>query len=346
MLTESRRELLVACVDARRPVGDYNLSMKQTRILRCLGGYIPANDPDVEAALEYAITKERIGRITIASHTDCGAACACMQKNQAVPHVLNYLKDLDPLREKIKQRFPDDERMQMREMERLIAHESLNNLRSYECVRKAEKEDGLVLRTWLVDVASGQPHDTTDPAHKPVTTPEFPPHEPQMIYFSNMDPRAPVASIGINKGQSLIVRNFSGLVPPGKEHVAAALEFAVKAKGIRKIVVGIEENCAAVQALVNPTEDVPMVARHLAPLRQDAAVVRRTHTGDVEAQKREIAKRLLAASLKNLRGYDAVQQTPGITLEAWLVDSDGKKTHIEENVNPAIRPQTKGFRLG
>lgn len=345
MKTEPDFELLVGCVDARRPIGDYKLTIKNTRILRSIGAYIPAGDPDIEAALEYAINHDKISRITVASHTDCGAACACMQQNEAVPEVLHYLKPLNDFRKKIQDRFPTQPETQLREMELAITRESLKNLRSYPCVAEAEALGKLSLRGWLVDISNSEQHDVTNPGVVPVTTTKFPPHEPKMLLFSHMDPHAPVASLGIEKGQSLIVRNFSAFVPPGKESIAATLEFALKAKGIKKIVVSIDENSAAVDASLQLEKQSPSIARYLEPLKTDIAAAQRMHTGDTEAKKREIAKRILATSMKNLRDYKAVRETPDVTIEAWLVDSEGKKTQFEEKMNPAVRPAKEGSRF-
>ncbi|MBY0407710.1 MAG: carbonic anhydrase, partial [Rickettsiales bacterium] len=197
-----RKELYIGCIDARRPLGDLNLDIGDTYVLRTIGAYVPRNDPEMERALNFAINTGNIGRITVAAHADCGAACACMDQNKAVPHVLESLKGLDAVRKTI---TTTNRNQSLRELEVKIAQESLQNLMTYECVKKAVKEGKLELRGWLVDISNGHQHDVTAAKDAPFLGDKFPPHNPKRIVFSDMDPRFSVRKLGIENGESFIV---------------------------------------------------------------------------------------------------------------------------------------------
>lgn len=323
----AKTELYYGCVDARRPLGDLGMAIADMHVLRGIAAYIPPGDPAIAASLERAL-KEGITRITVSGHTDCGGACACVEHNKTLPSVMHSLAALNTVRDGVEKRYPHDKTARLRHMECAIVHESLRNLRSYECVRKAEEKGALTLRGIIIDIATGQQHDITHTHDAPNTTTEFPPHNPGMILFSGMDPSGPAATLGINKGDSLIVRNFGALIKTRDPKTAAELEFAVNAKGVKKIAIALEDDSVLVATALDDAAQTPAFRQYIAPLKNDIAAVRAAHPGDIEAQRQALSQRILEQGLANLRSYAAVSQAENLTLEAWQVHGPSGRKDI------------------
>lgn len=340
-------DLYIGCVDARRPLGDFGMNISDMHVLRSIAAYLPANDPDVEAALQRAI-KDGVKRITVAGHTDCGGVCACADRNTAVPAVLNSLETLAGVRDRMEKAHPKDKTARLRHMECAVVHETMKNLRSYACVREAEAKGELNLRGWLIDIANGKQHDITHSDAAPDTTKEFPAHNPHMLLLSGMDPSAPVATLGINKGDSLIVRNYGAFIKNRDPRTAAVLEFAVNAKGVKKIALALEEDSKFINACLDEKLQTPAFRQYIAPIARDIQVIRATHPDDLDAQKKLLEKRVIEVSLTNLRSYAPVGMAKHLEIEVWRVNKAGGKT-IESTLqigSPEGEKKVAGARRG
>lgn len=299
-MKREHRELYIGCIDARRPLGELNVAMGNTYVLRTIGAFVPSGDKDMEEALRFAIDNG-IRTITVAAHTDCGAAGACMSQHPGVPHVLEYLRPLDAVRSSI----DPGGKAPLRELERKIAQESLRNLMTYDCVKQAVDAGRLSLRGWLVDIGDGgRQHDITHEQHAPKLISEtFPPHNPKKIFFGGMDPSHSVRKQGIGPGESFIARHFSMPVPADKASVRATLEFALGVKGVREVIIAVDEDGPAVQNLAGKTG------------RQNPG--------------HELEKELLAQSAANLAAYPIMKQLGDVRVSTWIIDEQGTRHEVD-----------------
>ncbi len=336
-------ELYIGCVDARHPVAELGLTMDRVRVLRDIAAYIPANDPDIEAALEHAIKVDKVKRITVGGHTDCGGVCACVEHNTSLSAVAHNMAPLAKLRSETEKLHPTDMDARKRHMECAVVQESIQNLRTYKCVKDAEAAGQLDIRGWLIDIATSKAHDITHAKTAPQTSAKYPPHEPAMLLFSGMDPSAGVSNIGVNKGDALIVRNFGALVKPRDAKTAAVLEFAVNAKQVPKLAIALESNSALMRACLHEGPQLASVEKYIAPLKKDIASIRTAHPDDVEAQRHALEKRILEMGIASLRSYAPVSKAKNLIIEGWVVDSATMQKHIA--ISTTINPAEVGTEL-
>lgn len=168
----------------------------------------------------------------------------------------------------------------------------------------------------------------------------FPPHNPDTLFFGCVDARLPVAKLDLPMGTALIHRNIAALVKPANPDVEATLEFAIKAKKIKRIVVGGHTNCGGIGACVDQLQEYPAVLNYLKPLEQERQEVARLHDGDIITQKREMEKKAIVRSLENLRSYDVVREAEArgdLSLQGWLIDiRTGKRLQLNEQTGEFI----------
>lgn len=133
--------------------------------------------------------------------------------------------------------------------------------------------------------------------------------KPHTLVVACSDSRAdPALIFDAAPGQLFVVRNVANLVPPyqpdgGLHGVSAALEFGVKALGVRRIVVMGHALCGGVQAMRLGTPDIaqdfvaPWVAQGEGAVR---AAVAHAHEGD---EQLEAEAAVIGLSLANLKTF-------------------------------------------
>ena len=252
----SQDTLFISCVDARMPI-DKLLPPNSAVIKRNIAALVPEPEgkggADMLDTLKYALKQKKIKRIVVMGHTDCGGICACMDQPQGLPKVLEYMSPLNKTREEIAQADLDKPR-KYRRLEQDGVRKSIENLRRYSVVQEAEAA-GLTIEGWLLDVRDQTIHKGLEKADHPRYLPAleestlpFPPHMPEALYLGCVEAPESAHNMFL-PGSVLVKRNLGADVPDaashkdGREEMEATLEFALKAKGIRRILVMGHKGC-------------------------------------------------------------------------------------------------------
>lgn len=152
--------------------------------------------------------------------------------------------------------------------------------------------------------------------------PGHPPH-PHTLFIGCSDARVvPELITGTEPGDLFVIRTAGNLVPahtPGADGVAASIEYAVAALGVRDIVVCGHSACGAMTALAegHDLSGAPAVATWLR--HADASRARTTAAGDVPALVRQNVR----AQLANLATHPSVARALAerkVTLRGWVFD--------------------------
>ncbi|MFF2197523.1 carbonic anhydrase [Streptomyces sp. NPDC058157] len=148
-------------------------------------------------------------------------------------------------------------------------------------------------------------------------------HSPHTLFIGCSDARVvPELITGTEPGDLFVIRTAGNLVPahaPGADGIAASVEYAVAALGVRHIVVCGHSACGAMTALArgHDLSGAPAVAdwlRHAAAPAADP-----TADGDVPA----LVRRNVLAQLANLAGHPAVAGALArgeVALHGWVYD--------------------------
>ncbi|MEV6840373.1 carbonic anhydrase [Streptomyces sp. NPDC051133] len=164
-------------------------------------------------------------------------------------------------------------------------------------------------------------------------------HAPHTLFISCSDARVvPELFTGTEPGELFVIRTAGNLVPahiPGADGVAASIEYAVAALGVRDIVICGHSACGAMTALVEEHDlsSVPAVADWLR--LAGTSVARTTAGGDVPA----LVRQNVLAQLANLATHPSVAKALAeerVALHGWVFDI--ATGHVEDltSTGPAL----------
>ncbi len=149
--------------------------------------------------------------------------------------------------------------------------------------------------------------------------------QPQTLFVTCSDSRVdPSLITQTSPGELFVLRNAGNLVPlPGADDgSASAVEYAVSALKVRRIVVCGHSGCGAMGGLLNPqaVAGVPVVARWIEHAKPTLFAVGQL---DKSEQLPQAIRHNASAQLENLMAHrfvrDAVE-AGNLTLEAWVYD--------------------------
>jgi carbonic anhydrase len=152
------------------------------------------------------------------------------------------------------------------------------------------------------------------------------------LLIACVDARQPIESIGFTMGKTLIGRVIAALVNDA-DHASpeqkAIIEFALKGKGVKRIVVMGHTDCGGIGACLQHAPTLPEVAKHMEPLEEARRFVVE-QGGDSDVQARRLEQESVRRALKNLRTFDYVREAEAegrLELEGRILDirHDGKK---------------------
>ena len=113
------------------------------------------------AAIEFAVESLRVSDIVICGHSQCGAIASLLGEtpaNDSQPHLRDWLKLADPVRETLKKDYAHLTDAAARE--NAAAEENvlfgLDNLRSYACVQHRLADGTLRLHAWFFKIATAE----------------------------------------------------------------------------------------------------------------------------------------------------------------------------------------------
>jgi carbonic anhydrase len=146
---------------------------------------------------------------------------------------------------------------------------------------------------------------------------------PKILWIGCSDSRVPIETITrANPGEIFVHRNIANLVLPSDDNTMSVVEYAVHALGVDEIVVCGHEGCGGVRAALFPIrEDLPRVARRIAPLCQLAHAHRDTldRISDSEARIDRLAELNVLQQVRTLRQSDIVRNAGRpLGIHGWI----------------------------
>lgn len=108
----------------------------------------------LSAALQFALTYNKVNKIVILGHTGCGAIKALIEEIED-EEIASFITVAKAGLEKARAQADADDSCLFRRAEEQIALQSTENLKSYPAVKKALDEGRLEIRTWLFEMESG-----------------------------------------------------------------------------------------------------------------------------------------------------------------------------------------------
>lgn len=148
-------------------------------------------------------------------------------------------------------------------------------------------------------------------------------HTPHTLFISCSDARVvPELITGTEPGELFVIRTAGNLVPaytPEADGIAASIEYAVAALGVKDIVVCGHSACGAMTALAegHDLSGAPAVATWLR--HADPSVARTSTDGDVPA----LVRQNVLAQLTNLATHPSVAKALAqgkVALHGWVFD--------------------------
>ncbi|MFF2546798.1 carbonic anhydrase [Kitasatospora sp. NPDC058063] len=164
-------------------------------------------------------------------------------------------------------------------------------------------------------------------------------HAPDTLFIGCSDARVvPELITGTEPGDLFVIRTAGNLVPahtPEADGVAASIEYAVAALGVRDIVVCGHSACGAMTALAegHDLSGAPAVATWLR--HADASVARTAADGDVPA----LVRQNVLAQLANLATHPSVARVlaaGGVALHGWVYDIPTGRVEVLTAGAPAL----------
>lgn len=167
---QSPKLLVVACSDSRvDPAQIFDVDPGQIFVVRNVAALVPPfeNTPGlhgVSAALEFAVQVLKVRQIVVLGHGMCGGTKVALTQelHGAAPgeggFIANWIGLLDEARGPVADKFGTKGREAERAMEHAAVQVSLNNLRSFPCVRERESAGELALHGTFFAISEGVLH--------------------------------------------------------------------------------------------------------------------------------------------------------------------------------------------
>ncbi len=158
--------MIVSCCDSRvDPETIFGAMPGELFVVRNVANLVPPYETTgkyhgVSAALEFAALNLRVKHIVVIGHSGCGGVRACLEHDAArqteAQFITNWMSILDEGRARITAAFAGKPLAEMRaalERESVIA--SLDNLRTFPCIKILEGKGRLALHGAYFDIGSG-----------------------------------------------------------------------------------------------------------------------------------------------------------------------------------------------
>lgn len=156
---------------------------------------------------------------------------------------------------------------------------------------------------------------------------------PSTLLIGCCDSRVdPALLLDCDPGDMFVIRNIANLVPPCNEAgpqqgVSAAIQFAVEALNVKRIVILGHEKCGGIRALMqgySPSRELDFIARWMKiaePVKQQVLQQLASHSEGQQNRACELGAIIL--SLTNLRSFPWVaerEQAGTLSLHGWYFD--------------------------
>ena len=172
ILRESQQPevMVIACSDSRvDPAQIFDVDPGEIFVVRNVAALVPPFETSpghhgVSAALEFAVQVLKVKEIVVMGHGMCGGCKAALTQelHGTSPGEGGFIADwiglLDEAREPVAAQFGTESREAQRAMEQAGVKVSLQNLRSFPCIRQSERAGMLRLRGAFFAISDGVLH--------------------------------------------------------------------------------------------------------------------------------------------------------------------------------------------
>jgi len=162
--------MIIACSDSRvDPAQIFDVDPGEAFVVRNVAAMVPPFETapgfhGVSAALEFAVQVLKVKEIVVLGHGKCGGCKAALTRELHGTEpgeggfIADWISMLDEAREPIAARYGTTGREAERAMELAGVRVSLANLRSFPCIRRAERDGSLKLRGAFFAISDGLLH--------------------------------------------------------------------------------------------------------------------------------------------------------------------------------------------
>ncbi|MGV3617452.1 MAG: carbonic anhydrase [Fimbriimonas sp.] len=157
--------LMITCADSRiMPEELTQADPGDLFMIRNIGNLVPhaveagaGNDTSVAAALDYALVVLHVKDIVVMGHSGCGAMAALHGGGTPLHNVNAWLRHGQASMERHRETdVPSDELGEVDRLSQTNVLESVENLRTYQCVKDRLETGELTLHAWWFDVGNAQ----------------------------------------------------------------------------------------------------------------------------------------------------------------------------------------------
>ena len=164
------RVMVIACSDSRvDPAQIFDVRPGEVFVVRNVAALVPPFETTpghhgVSAALEFAVQVLKVREIVVMGHGMCGGCKAALTQELhgcergEGGFIADWIEMLDGVRETVAREFGTSGRPAERAMEQAAVKVSLDNLRSFPCVREKERRNELTLRGAFFAISDGVLH--------------------------------------------------------------------------------------------------------------------------------------------------------------------------------------------
>jgi len=162
--------MVIACSDSRvDPAEIFDTDPGEMFVVRNVAAMVPPFETNpghhgVSAALEFAVQVLKVKEIVVMGHGMCGGCKAALTQDlkDAEPghggFISTWMSLLDEARKPVAEQFGTEGRAAERAMEQAGVKVSLQNLRTFPCIRSKERTGELRLRGAFFAISDGQLH--------------------------------------------------------------------------------------------------------------------------------------------------------------------------------------------
>lgn len=158
--------MIVSCCDSRvDPETIFSAMPGEMFVVRNVANLVPPYETGgkyhgVSAALEFAALNLRVRHIVVMGHSNCGGVRACLEHSAArqseAQFITNWMSMLDEGRDRVLEAMKGRPMAELRaELEREGVRASIDNLRTFPCIKILESKGRLMLHGAHFDIASG-----------------------------------------------------------------------------------------------------------------------------------------------------------------------------------------------
>jgi carbonic anhydrase len=158
--------MIVSCCDSRvDPETIFSAMPGELFVVRNVGNLVPPFETQgkyhgVSAALEFAALNLRVKHIVVMGHSGCGGVRACLDhealRQTEAAFVTNWVSMLDGARDRVLAANPNGTPAELRRaLEREGIKTSLDNLRTFPCIKALEAKGRIKLHGTYFDIAEG-----------------------------------------------------------------------------------------------------------------------------------------------------------------------------------------------